>query len=195
VALSNAAMDKIREILDRADPSWRHYMSVCDEHLAQEAGLSADKLNDIRTLLRTLSEEYELFEGGSTCELRSHQTNRLVVRKRGAPNIASRGPGLKVARLRDGNPYAPFRFHLGDEVALRRDDDTPDPEMPGVIVGGTVEYQEGGGAYGDEYEVQRKDGTIFRARSLDLIKREPPFGSNIRDAARIVREWWRGGQQ
>ena len=73
-----------------------------------------------------------------------------------------------TARLGEGDPYAPFRFHLGDEVAFRRNDGTPDPEMRGVIVEGTCEYQEGGGAYNDVYEVKRSDGTIFKARSVVL---------------------------
>lgn len=102
---------------------------------------------------------------------------------------------MRTARLGDGDPYAPFRFHLGDEVAWRRDDGTPDPEMHGVIVGGTCEYQEGGGAYSDVYEVKRSDGTLFRATSLQLMKREPAFGSNIREAVRIIREWGWGGQR
>ena len=96
---------------------------------------------------------------------------------------------MKTAHLGDGDAYAPFRFHLGDEVAWRMNDGRPDPEDHGVVVGGTCEYQEGGGAYSDVYEVQRSDGTRFNATWVQLIKREPAFGSNIRQAARIIREW------
>jgi len=99
---------------------------------------------------------------------------------------------MTTAKLGDGNAYAPFRFHLGDEVASRKGDGTPDPEMHGVIVGGSCEYQEGGGSYSDVYEVKRSDGTFFQAGSLELMKREPPFGSNIREAARVIREWVSG---
>jgi hypothetical protein len=84
-----------------------------------------------------------------------------------------------VARLSEGDPYAPFRYHLGDEVAEILDDGTPDPEKHGVIVNGTCEYQLGGGSYRDTYEVKRADGTIFSARSTKLTRREPPF-TNVR---------------
>jgi len=95
-----------------------------------------------------------------------------------------------VARLTESDPYAPFRFHLSDEVAVLREDGTPDGEMSGVIVGGTCEYQMGGGSYRDSYEVKRADGTIFHARSAELVRREPPF-ANLREATRIVRDWLR----
>ncbi len=95
-----------------------------------------------------------------------------------------------VAQLGDGDPYAPFRYHLGDEVAMVRDDGTPDPGMHGVIVSGTCEYQLGGGSYRDIYEVKRADGTIFRARSFELVRREPPF-TNVREATQILRDWLR----
>ena len=95
---------------------------------------------------------------------------------------------MKIAHLGDGDAYAPFRFRIGDEVALRRHDGTPDPEMHGTVVGGTCEYQEGGGAYSDLYEIKRRDGTAFTARALDLVKREPLF-ANVRDAARIIKDW------
>jgi hypothetical protein len=77
-----------------------------------------------------------------------------------------------VAHLSEGHPDAPFRYHLGDEVAVIRDDGTPDLEMHGVIVDGTCEYQPGGGSYRDTYEVKRADGTTFRARSVELTRRE-----------------------
>lgn len=98
-----------------------------------------------------------------------------------------------VAHLSDGDPDAPFRYHLGDEVAVVRDDGTPDHEMYGVIVDGTCEYQVGGGSYRDSYEVKRADGTTFHARSLELTKREQPF-ANVREASRIVRDWVRPTQ-
>ena len=65
--------------------------------------------------------------------------------------------------------------------------------MHGVIVNGTCEYQLGGGSYRDTYEVKRADGLIFRARSLELIRREPPF-ANVREATRIIRDWLRPTQ-
>jgi len=95
-----------------------------------------------------------------------------------------------VARLTESDPYAPFRLHLGDEVAVLREDGTPDGEMSGVIVGGTCEYQMGRGSYRDSYEVKRADGTTFHARSAELVRREPPF-ANLREATRIVRDWLR----
>ena len=98
-----------------------------------------------------------------------------------------------VVHLSEGDPDAPFRYHLGDEVAVVRDDGTPDLEMHGVIVDGTSEYQLGGGSYRDTYEVKRADGTTFRARSMELVRREPPF-TNVREATRIVRDWLRPAQ-
>jgi hypothetical protein len=99
------------------------------------------------------------------------------------------GATVKRARLGDGDAYAPFRFHIGDDVALRRENGTPDPDTAGTIVGGTCEYHQGGGSYRDVYEVERRDGAIFCAPSIDLVKRDPAFGSNLREAARILREW------
>ena len=81
---------------------------------------------------------------------------------------------MPTAQLGDGDAYAPFRFQLGDEVAWTRADGTPDPDpdKQGVIAAGTCDYQEGGGSYNDVYEVKRRDGRFFRARSIDLVKRE-----------------------
>ena len=95
---------------------------------------------------------------------------------------------MKTARLGDGDAHAPFMFHIGDEVAMKRDDGALDPEMHGVVAGGTCKYQEGGGSYTEEYEIKRSDGSFFSAGPLDLVKREPLF-ANVRDAVRIVREW------
>ncbi len=98
-----------------------------------------------------------------------------------------------VSHLSDGDPYAPFRYHVGDEVVLVRHDGTLDIEMSGAIVDGTCEYQLGGGSYRDMYEVKRADGTSFRARSMEITKREQPF-ENVREATRIVRDWVRPNQ-
>jgi hypothetical protein len=80
---------------------------------------------------------------------------------------------MKTSRLSDHDAYAPFRFKIGDQVAIRRPDGTPDPdsEKQGVIVDGTCEYQEGGGSYSDIYEIQRADGLFFRAKSVEIVKR------------------------
>ena len=101
-----------------------------------------------------------------------------------------------VARLSESDPYAPFFYHRGDEVAITRDDGTPDPERHGVIVNGTCEYQAGvgGGSYRQPtYEVRRADGTMFCARELELTRREPPF-TNVREATQIIRDWFRPAQ-
>ncbi len=95
---------------------------------------------------------------------------------------------VRIASLGDRDLNAPFRLHIGDEVARRRTDGTLDADMHGVVVGGTVEYHEDGSLCRDSYEVRRRDGSTFQARSFDLIKREPLF-VNIREAARIIREW------
>ena len=98
-----------------------------------------------------------------------------------------------VAHLSEGDTDAPFCYHHGDEVAVMRDDGTPDLEMHGVIVDGTCEYQLGGGSYRDTYEVKRADGTTFHAGSTELIRRERPF-TNVSEATRIVRDWLRPAQ-
>jgi len=51
--------------------------------------------------------------------------------------------------------------------------------MHGVVVGGTCEYTEGGGAYADVYDVRRHDGSVFRARSLELVKTNPKFSELV----------------
>lgn len=97
-----------------------------------------------------------------------------------------------VSRLSAGDAYAPFRYRVGDEVVRVREGGLPDPEMHGVIVDGTVEYQHGNGSYrAPVYEV-RLGGTdaIFQAQELELARRELPF-ENVREAARIIRNWLR----
>jgi hypothetical protein len=97
-----------------------------------------------------------------------------------------------VSRLSAGDPYAPFRYRVGDEVVRVREGGLPDPEMHGVIVDGTVEYQHGDGSYrAPVYEVQLA-GTdhSFQAQELELARRELPF-ENVREAGRIIRSWLR----
>lgn len=98
-----------------------------------------------------------------------------------------------VAHLSDGDPYAPFFYRIGDEVAVIRVPGIPDPESHGVIIDGTCEYQLGSGSgwYKEPtYKVKRADGTTFHAREMELAKREPAF-ANVREATRIIRDWIR----
>jgi hypothetical protein len=66
-----------------------------------------------------------------------------------------------------------FRFKLVDRVAFRTGTGEPSRDDRGVIVEGVIEYEEGGGAYDDRYEVKRDGGGFFGARYFDLIKLEP----------------------
>lgn len=95
-----------------------------------------------------------------------------------------------VAHLSETDPYAPFFYRIGDEVAVVREHGIPDPDSHGVIMEGTCEYQLGsGGSYRQPiYDVRRADGTTFRVHEMELAKREPDF-ANVREATRIIREW------
>lgn len=78
----------------------------------------------------------------------------------------------RLARLGDPDaPDAPFIFKIGDRVAWKRWDGSPDEDMSGVVIGGHCEYVSGGWAYRSRYIVQRfKDGFYFAADDLDVVR-------------------------
>lgn len=72
------------------------------------------------------------------------------------------------------DPAAPFGLRLGDKVAWRRDDGTPDPEIQGTIIDGSCKYTVGGGSYHSPvYAVARDDGMAFLATEIQLVPLVP----------------------
>jgi hypothetical protein len=75
----------------------------------------------------------------------------------------------RVGRLCD-DPEAPFRFRLGDRVAWKRHDGTPDREVQGTIADGTCIYAMDDSTYQPPiYVVKCDNGQEFSAAEMTLM--------------------------
>jgi len=72
------------------------------------------------------------------------------------------------ATMRVTDPNHPFFYRLGDVLAERQPDGSPDPDSFGIVVD-RLGFAQPRGAFKAAYRVQRDDGSCFWADQLALV--------------------------
>jgi len=70
--------------------------------------------------------------------------------------------------MRVTDPKQAFFYRLGDVLAERQPDGSPDPDRYGVVVD-RLGFAQPRGAFKAAYRVERDDGSCFWADQLDLV--------------------------
>jgi len=79
--------------------------------------------------------------------------------------------GEKPRRIRLADQPGRFSYKKGDKVVQRDTEGYADPEWAGVIVDGSWQGDPSGGAYTEDYWIQRDQGGYYPAKELTLLKR------------------------